>query len=156
MSGVALHLNWDDVVCPQHNSRWKLNANFTLSRGLQYQNIHAFKRFSTVSAAAVPRSGGDGFREDGGDLVGGEGKAGVDGGEGGGELRVVFANVLCGGEEVVVAGLFESVADGGPETVLGEGCDEAAGGKNHALRGYGWRGCAIRKRIPSDSAPSCW
>ena len=97
MSGVALHLNWDDVVCPQHNSRWKLNANFTLSRGLQYQNIHAFKRFSTVSAAAVPRSGGDGFCKDGG--------------EGGGELRMVFADVLRSGEEVVVAGFVERVAD---------------------------------------------
>ena len=45
---------------------------------------------------------GDGFGEDGGDLVGGEGEAGADGGEGGGKLRVVFADVLCGGKEVVV------------------------------------------------------
>ena len=45
----------------------------------------------------VVRLGGRGFREDGGDLVGGEGEAGADGGERGGELRVVFADVLRGG-----------------------------------------------------------
>ena len=78
----------------------------------------------------VVRLGGHRFRKDGGDLVGGEGEAGVDGGEGGGELRVVFADVLRGGEEVVVAGFVEPVADGGPETAFGEGGDEAAGGKN--------------------------
>ena len=38
---------------------------YTLSRGLRHQNIHAFLRFSTVSAAAVPRSGGDGCVEGG-------------------------------------------------------------------------------------------
>ena len=73
----------------------------------------------------VVRLGGHGFGEDGGDLVGGEGEAGADDGEGGGELRVVFAEVLGGDEEIVVAGGVEPVADGGPEVAGHERVDEA-------------------------------
>ena len=83
------------------------------------------------------RLGRRGFGKDGGDLVGGEGEAGADGGEGGGELRMVFADVLRGGEEVVVAGLVEPVADDGPETALGEGSDEAQLGEGARRRNDG-------------------
>ena len=59
-------------------------------------------------------------------MVGGKGEAGAGGGEGGGELRVVFAEVLGGDEEVVVAGGGgEPVADGGPEVAGHERVDEA-------------------------------
>ncbi len=64
-----------------------------------------------LDAANVTRLVGDG--------------SGEDGGEGGGELRVVFAEVLGGDEEVVVAGRFEPVADGGPEVAGDERVDEA-------------------------------
>lgn len=63
-----------------------MQCRFTISRVLQYQNIHAFGRFPAAGVAKVAHSVGDG----GGDLVGGEGEAGADGGE----LRVVFAEVL--------------------------------------------------------------
>lgn len=55
----------------------------------------------------------------------GEAKAGFCRGEGGGELRMVFAEVLGGDEDVVVAGGVEPVADGGPEVARHEGVDEA-------------------------------
>ena len=63
-------------------------------------------------------------------MVGGEGEAGAGGGEGGGELRVVFAEVLGGDEEVVVAGGVEPVADGGPEAAGHERVDEAQLGES--------------------------
>ena len=55
------------------------------------------------------------LREDRGGIGVGETEAGLGGGEGGGELRMVFAEVLGGEEDVVVAGGVEPVADGGPE-----------------------------------------
>ena len=45
--------------------------------------------------------------------------------ESGREKRVVFAEVLGGDEEVVVAGGVEPVADGGPEVAGHERVDEA-------------------------------
>ena len=63
--------------------------------------------------------------KDGGDFGFVEGEAGAGGGEGGGELRVVFAEVLGGDEEVVVAGGVEPVADGGPEVAGHKRVDEA-------------------------------
>ncbi len=65
--------------------------------------------------------GGDGIGKDGGDFGFVEGEAGA----GGGELRVVFAEVLGGDEEVVVAGGVEPVEDGGPEIAGHERVDEA-------------------------------
>ena len=50
---------------------------------------------------------------------------------------MVFADVLRGGEEVVVAGFFEPVADCRPETALGEGCDEAQLGEGARRRNDG-------------------
>ena len=69
--------------------------------------------------------GGNSICKDGGDFGCGEGEAGTGGGEGGGELRVVFAEVLGGDEEVVVAGGVEPVADGGPEVAGHKRVDEA-------------------------------
>ena len=66
-----------------------LNERF-FSNSRYQQKTSAFCLFSAVIARLVD----DGFGEDGGDLVGGEGEAGAYGGEGGGELRVVFASVM--------------------------------------------------------------
>ena len=102
-----------------------LNERF-FSNSRYQQKTSAFCLFSAVIARLVD----DGFGEDGGDLVGGEGEAGAYGGEGGGELRVVFAEVLGGDEEVVVAGGVEPVADGGPEAAGHERVDEAQLGES--------------------------
>ena len=66
-----------------------------------------------------------GFREDRGGFGGGQAEAGLGGGEGGGELRMILAEVLGGDEDVVVAGCVEPVADGRPEVARHEGVDEA-------------------------------
>ena len=60
-----------------------------------------------------------------GGFGGGQSEAGLGGGEGCGELRMVSAEVLGGDEDVVVAGGVEPVADGGPEIARHEGIDEA-------------------------------
>lgn len=75
-----------------------------------------------------------GFREDRGDVGVGEAEAGFCRGEGGGELRMILAEVLGSDEDVVVAGSVEPVADGGPEVARHEGVDEAELGEG-ARRG---------------------
>ena len=56
-----------------------------------------------------------GFREDRGGFGIGETEAGFCRSEGGGELRMILAEVLGSDEDVVVAGSVEPVADGGSE-----------------------------------------
>ena len=65
------------------------------------------------------------LREDRGGFGVGEAEAGLGGGEGGGELRMILAEVLSGDEDVVVAGGVEPVADGGPKVAGHEDVDEA-------------------------------
>lgn len=71
-----------------------------------------------------------GFHEDCGGFGIGEAEAGFCRSEGGGELRMILAEVLGGNEDVVVAGGVEPVADGGPEIARHEGVDEAQLGES--------------------------
>ena len=74
------------------------------------------------------------LREDRGGFGGGQTEAGFCRGEGGGELRMILAEILRGNEDVVVAGGVEPVANGGPEIARHEGVDEAQLGER-ARRG---------------------
>lgn len=65
-----------------------------------------------------------GFHEDCGGFGVGEAEAGFCRGEGGGELRMILAEVLCGEEDVIEAGSVKPIADGGPEVARRQRVDE--------------------------------
>ena len=87
-----------------------------------------------------------GFHEDCGGFGIGEAEAGFCRGEGGGELRMVFTEILGGEEDVVVARGVEPVADGGPEIARHEGVDEAELGES-ARRGDEWNELEVRPDV---------
>ena len=87
-------------------------------------------RRHTIAVPHVLSLSRKGFREDRGGFGIGEAEAGFCRSEGGGELRMVFAKVLGGEEDVVVARGVEPVADGGPEIARHEGVDEAQLGES--------------------------
>ena len=70
------------------------------------------------------------FREDRGCFDVGKAKAGFCRGEGGGELRMILAEVLGGEEDVIAAGSVKPIADGEPEVARRQRVDETQLGED--------------------------